>query len=387
MFNIYTYKNYKLYIIVPLILLLISLFFIPKIILDTSLTGGTTVQFSTANSINVKSLTSSIDALIPGTTVTVSKIGGLNHISLIALPNKSITSGQAELLNLTSLYSNYSSYSADIAIIRGNLTASPGNVTDENQLVNYTGKLSSTISSMDSTLDLELHYFSPFITPSSYIFNSTNATSMIDIGRNADSNASSAYQSGLIAKIRSVIPFSTYSYDSVTPTLGAYFLSKVIDIIIAAFIIVAIVVFIIFRTPIPSFAIVFGAANDMIIALGAMGLFHIELGVASVGGLLMLIGYAIDTEVLSSVRVLKRTDGTNEERAFQSMKTGLTMTGAAIITFGILFIVSYIAFVPTYIEISGVVLFGLIGDIFTAWLGNTAMVLWYKNKRDSRWQR
>ncbi len=387
MFNIYTYKNYKLYIIVPLVLLLISLVFIPKIIMDTSLTGGTTVQFSTANSINVKSLTSSIGALIPGTTVTVTKIGGANHVSLIILPNKSITLGQAELLNLTSLNSNYSSYSADIAIIRGNLTANPGNLTYENELVNYTGKLSSTLLSMNRTLNLELHYFSPFINPKDYPFNSSNATSMINAGRAADSNASSAYQSGIISKIRSIIPFSTYSYNSVTPTLGAFFLSKVIDIIITAFIIVAIVVFIIFRTPIPSFAIVFGAANDMIIALGAMGLFHIELGVASVGGLLMLIGYAIDTEVLSSVRVLKRTEGTNEERAFESMKTGLTMTGAAIITFGILFIVSYIAFVPTYIEISGVVLFGLIGDIFTAWLGNTSMVLWYKNKRDSRWQR
>ena len=64
------------------------------------------------------------------------------------------------------------------------------------------------------------------------------------------------------------------------------------------------------------------------------------------------------------------------------MKTGLTMTSTAIIVFSALFVISYIAFIPTYFEIAGVVLAGLIGDIFTTWFGNTVFVLWYKKKRD-----
>lgn len=387
MYNIYTNKNYKLYVIVPILLLIISLFFIPKIIMDTTLTGGTTLEFTSNTTLTPRALTSSMDSIIPGTSVTISKISTVKHISMVFLPNKSISTGSAYLLNLTKYYSNYSQYQANIAIQEGQLSANPSNLTAKTALSSYQANSSSELINMSKSLSLELSSLKPFINSSYYKFNSSNATDMLNVGTNANNNASTSYKAYLIKTARTVIPFSTYSYDTITPTLGAFFLNKVINIIIVAFIIVAIVVFIIFRTPIPSFAIIFGAANDIIIALGAMGIFHIELGVASVGGLLMLIGYAIDTEVLSSVRVLKRTDGTNEERAFQSMKTGLTMTGAAIITFGMLFAVSYIAFIPEYIEISGVVLFGLIGDIFTAWLGNTAMVLWYKNKRDARWQR
>jgi preprotein translocase subunit SecF len=60
------------------------------------------------------------------------------------------------------------------------------------------------------------------------------------------------------------------------------------------------------------------------------------------------------------------------------------MTVTAIITFSILFIVSYIAFIPTYLEISGVVLVGLVVDLITTWLADTPMVLWYKQRREGR---
>ena len=185
-----------------------------------------------------------------------------------------------------------------------------------------------------------------------------------------------------MALLSSHVSFSNYSYEDVTPTLGSYFLSQVRGIIIAAFILVAIAVFFIFRTPIPSLAVVFGAANDIIVALGAMGAFHIPLGVASVGGILMLIGFSIDTDLLSSIRILKRTEGTPTERAMSTFKTGVTMTSTAILSFVTLFVISYIAFIPTYIEISGVVLFGLLADILTTWCGNTVMVVWYKKRRD-----
>jgi len=170
----------------------------------------------------------------------------------------------------------------------------------------------------------------------------------------------------------------------VTPTLSSFFLSQLRTIIVAAFILISIAVFFIFRSPIPSLAIIFGAGNDLIIALGAMGLFKIPLGIASVGGLLMLIGYSIDTEILTSIRILKRHEGAAEERAYHAMRTGLTMTTTAIATFATLFAISIIAYVPTYYEIAGVVLFGLIGDLFTTWLGNAPMILLYKKRKERR---
>jgi preprotein translocase subunit SecF len=180
------------------------------------------------------------------------------------------------------------------------------------------------------------------------------------------------------------MPFVTYSYNEVTPTLGSFFLGKIKNIIIVSFVLVAFAVFFLFRTPVPSFAIVFGATNDILIALGAMGLFGIPLGLASVGGLLMLLGYSIDTDMLSAIRVLKRTDSTPEGRAFSSMKTGMTMTLTAIISFSILLVVSYVAFIPTYYEISAVVLVGLIADLATTWLANLPIILWYKKRKEVR---
>ncbi|MEM3247585.1 MAG: hypothetical protein QW207_03545, partial [Candidatus Micrarchaeaceae archaeon] len=85
-----------------------------------------------------------------------------------------------------------------------------------------------------------------------------------------------------------------------------------------------------------------------------------------------------------SIRILKRKEGIPEERAYSAMKTGLTMTTTAIVAFATLFIVSIIAYVPTYFEISGVVLFGLIADIFTTWFGNAPMVLLYKKRKELR---
>ena len=60
------------------------------------------------------------------------------------------------------------------------------------------------------------------------------------------------------------------------------------------------------------------------------------------------------------------------------------MTAAAIISFATLFIIAYVFYIPTYIEIAGVALFGLIGDIFTTWFGNTVMIVWYKSSREPK---
>ena len=98
----------------------------------------------------------------------------------------------------------------------------------------------------------------------------------------------------------------------------------------------------------------------------------------------MLIGYSMDTDLLASVRILKRSESTASERAFATMKTGLTMTGAAIIAFAVLFSVSYITGISTFFEISAVMLFGLLGDIFTTWFGNTPLILWIKHRHDMR---
>ncbi len=384
--NIYELKNYKLLIIIPIALLLISLYFIPHIQYDSSLAGGITVQFSTTAQVTARNLTSSIGAILKGAKVSVSKVGAVSTISVTIPENSSTVGADNELLALYSDYGSYTNAQVQLASAQVGLKSEPSNATLNAQLAGAQANSTAAISKMNSDFKAELAYAAPFVNAGAVMssYNSSNPSGILALGKQVYTNASAKYKSQVLAGINSVIPFVSYSYEEVTPTLGAFFLSKMEQIIIIAFVIIAIAVFAVFRTPIPAIAVVFGAANDILVALGAMGAFGIPLGLASVGGLLMLIGYSIDTEMLSSIRILKRTEDTTTGRAFSTMKTGVTMTFAAIVSFATLFTIAYIFFIPTYIEIAGVVLFGLIGDIFTTWFGNTVMIVWYKKGKEVR---
>lgn len=384
-YNFYEAKRYKLFILIPIALLLISLAFIPHIQYDSSLAGGITVQFSTTNAITTRGLTSSMSAIIKGATASVSRVGAVYTASVTIPENTSIVSANDKLLSLYSAYGKYTSSEVNLISATTGLKSDPTNATLKAELVSAQANVTASLHNMSSYLSSELVLLSPFINTAPLLsYNKSDASGMLTIGKNAYSNASSAYKSKIISEMRSVVPFTSYSYEEVTPTLGAFFLNHMIQIIIAAFIIIAIAVFAVFRIPIPSLAVVFGAGNDILIALGAMGAFGIPMGLASVGGLLMLIGYSIDTEMLSSIRILKRSEDTVTHRAFATMKTGTTMTVAAIISFATLFAIAYIFYIPTYIEIAGVAMFGLIADIFTTWFGNTIMVVWYKLSREPK---
>ncbi len=378
--NIYENRRYKLYAILPVALLLISLYFIPKIPLDSTLRGGIQVQLQTNQTINTQNLTNYINSKVSQAQASVLISPG--GVSVTIATNSSLANAQDILVNLYGADSNYSQQAVFVATYQNALRSGP-NVTAQAALNSSLANESRIAVYMAGQTQLLMSTLSPFLASGTYPYNATNPTSMLAAANNAYSDASSVYKSQVISVLQQAVQFSSYSYDEVTPTLGTYFLQQMEYIIIAAFIIVAVAVFFIFRTPIPSLAVVFGAGNDILVALGAMGAFGIPLGVASIGGLLMLIGFSIDTDMLSAIRIIKRTEGTPTDRAFSTMKTGLTMTSAAIISFGILLIVSYFAFIPTYYEIASVVIFGLIADVFTTWFGNTVMVLWYKQRKES----
>ncbi len=385
--NFYESKHYKLFVLIPIALLLISIYFIPKIQLDSSLTGGTQIQMSATSNFSIANFTLMINSKFPHAQIERSTLNGITSLSVTIPSNTSITSGYGYLLQIYGWDSNYSIAQSNAAVFGADLGTNPSNASAKEGLAGATRNMTKALGSMDTLISSELIALKPILGSAPYPYNSSSASSIVNAGKNAYDNASSIYKNSVVSYMHKYVNFVTYSYNDVTPTLGAFFLTEVRNIIIIAFILVAIAVFFVFRTPIPSLALVFGAANDIIVALGAMGAFGIPLGVASIGGLLMLIGYSIDTELLSAIRILKRSEGTPSERAISTMKTGVTMTSAAIISFTTLFIIAYIVFIPTYIEIAGVVIFGLIADVFTTWFGNSIMILWYKERRDKKWQR
>ncbi|MCL2686963.1 MAG: protein translocase subunit SecF [Methanobrevibacter sp.] len=169
------------------------------------------------------------------------------------------------------------------------------------------------------------------------------------------------------------------SYNSIGPVLSEEAMGQIYWAIGFAFLFMSIAVFIIFREPVPSFGVILGAFCDMVIALGGMSLFNIPLTIASIGGLLMLIAYSVDTDLLLTTRLLRRKEGTIISRAQDAMKTGLTMSLTAIAAMLVLYIVT-IFLIPeasTLSNIAGVLTIGLIADIPKTWLMNLGILRWY----------
>lgn len=173
------------------------------------------------------------------------------------------------------------------------------------------------------------------------------------------------------------------SYKAVGPVLSKQAMNQIYWAIGFAFLFMSVTVFIIFRDPVPSLAVILVAASDIIIAMGGMSLFGIPLSLASVGAILMLIGYSVDTDILLTTRVLKRRKGTINERALGAMKTGVTMSIAAIASMAALYLVTVFVMPEARVlsDIAAVLIIGLLADILTTWLMNLGILRWYLEVR------
>ena len=172
----------------------------------------------------------------------------------------------------------------------------------------------------------------------------------------------------------------SYSIRQIGAALGESFWSQVQIGIIAAFIIMSIVIFIIFRSIGPSFNMIFAAIADIVSTLAFMQIFGIHLSLASFAGLLMLIGYSIDTDIVLTTRVLKGEEGSSlRQKTMSAVKTGMTMTATTLGVLSVLFI-SNIS--PVLSEIAAVLIIGLIVDMIYTWIQNAAVLRYIVQRRE-----
>jgi len=116
------------------------------------------------------------------------------------------------------------------------------------------------------------------------------------------------------------------SFEFTDASLGKGFYKQLLFAIFLAFLFMGIVIFVIFRTFVPSMAVIFSAFADILMALVCVDIFGIKMSSAGLVAFLMLIGYSVDTDVLLTTRVLKRTGKSLNQLIFDSFKTGMTMT-------------------------------------------------------------
>jgi len=167
------------------------------------------------------------------------------------------------------------------------------------------------------------------------------------------------------------------SIESTGSSLGESFYKQLVFAIILSFILMAIIVFIIFRTPIPSLAVVISAFADMIMTLAFIDLLGIKVSSAGITAILMLIGYSVDSDIMLTTRLLKRNEDNALSNAF---KTGITMTITSIVAIAVAFLITQ-SFSPVLKQIFSVLLIGLGFDIMNTWITNVSILKWYLEKK------
>ena len=170
-----------------------------------------------------------------------------------------------------------------------------------------------------------------------------------------------------------------YSVEETGSSLGESFYKELITAALIAFIFMAIIIFITFRTLVPSAVRFKTALIDIIIPLAIINLLNIKVSSAGVVAFLLLIGYSVDTDILLTTRALKRYNAPLFDRMYSSMKTGLTMTfcAIAVMVTGII-----LSTTPIIKEMFFIILLGLITDIFSTYFTNASILKIYCKRKN-----
>jgi preprotein translocase subunit SecF len=182
----------------------------------------------------------------------------------------------------------------------------------------------------------------------------------------------------LVQRITDRYPDASINY--IDETFGATLQGQAILALIFSFIGMAFVVFIAFRTFVPSVAVILCAFADMVVTAALMNVFGIALTLGTTAALLMLIGYSVDSDVLLTMRVLKRR-GVLKEKLEGAFHTGIIMTTTTIAAVAAMLVVTSLMNVPVIRDIAAVLLIGLFVDIYNTWITNAAILRWYVEKK------
>ncbi|MBS3760723.1 protein translocase subunit SecF [Halodesulfurarchaeum sp.] len=139
----------------------------------------------------------------------------------------------------------------------------------------------------------------------------------------------------------------------------------------------SILAFVLFRTFIPSLAIVLSAFSDMIVPIAVFNLLGLKLSLGTVAALLMLIGYSVDSDILLTNHVLRRSGGFYES-TYRAMETGVTMTVTSIAAMAVMGISATFFGIELMASIGLILVIGLTTDLVNTYMFNVSLLRWYK---------
>ncbi len=177
-----------------------------------------------------------------------------------------------------------------------------------------------------------------------------------------------------------ILNADNFSIEEMGSALGQSFFKQMSIAMALAFLFMAITVFVIFRNPVPSTAVVMTAFVDIATTIAVLDLAGMKISAAGIASLLMLIGYSVDTDMLLTTKVLKRVGGTVIGRIKDAMITRLTMTVATLVA---LLVALPISQSMVLREMFIILIIGLTIDIFATYGFNAGMLVWYTKKKQT----
>ena len=170
--------------------------------------------------------------------------------------------------------------------------------------------------------------------------------------------------------------FEILTIDQVSPSFGGDTQIMALGGVAVAFLGMSLLVFAMFRTFVPSIAVVASAFSDIMIPLAMMNLLGINLTLGTVAALLMLIGYSVDSDILLNNSILRRT-GDFYESTHRAMRTGVTMTLTSMAAMAVMTVLAYIFGIQIMTAIGLILVVGLAADLMNTYLLNVTLLRWY----------
>lgn len=168
------------------------------------------------------------------------------------------------------------------------------------------------------------------------------------------------------------VPTNSVIIEPIGPVISSLQGEQIVYSIIVVFIVIGIITFIIFRRRVISMAILLVVELDILCVLGYMALFRVPLGLTSITAIVMIVGYAIDTNILLAYHVFKRVGGEPREQAATSLNTGLTMSVLLIV---ILLSLNLLTSAMQLDVLTATLIFGVAINILNTWFLGAGILL------------
>lgn len=167
-----------------------------------------------------------------------------------------------------------------------------------------------------------------------------------------------------------------------TASLGSDSQLTAIYGILGAFGLISLFVIAIFRSIIPAVVIILSAISNILVGLAAMNLVGIQLTMGTLGALLMLIGYSIDSDILLNDHVIRGNKDSFNESVHDAMSTGVTMTVTSLSAMVVMFVLATIFGIGLLADMGFLLAIGLSMDLVNTYMMNVSLLRWYTTRGD-----